>query len=170
MRRVVDYRARNCLTISNKDPLPIISKLLDKTRGGIWFTRLDLKNGFYLIGVAVGHEWKTGFRTKKGLFPYIGMQFALTNAPATCQKMLDTIFKDEEGSVWYIDDTLIYGGQTEAEHQAYVETILPQSVNHGLAVNLTKSEFHVHETIFLVHIVNDSQVQMDPAKLETMSK
>ena len=68
-----------------------------------------------------------------------------------------------------MDDILIDGGQTEAEHQAYVEQILQQCVNHGLAVNLTKSEFHVHETIFLGHIGNGSQVQMDPAKLETMS-
>ena len=83
---------------------------------------------------------------------------------------MDTIFKDEEGRDWHMDDLLIYGETTEAEHRAFVETILQQCVNHGLAVNLTKSEFHVHETIFLGHIVNGSQVQMDAAKLETMSK
>ena len=67
-------------------------------------------------------------------------------------------------------DILIYGGTTEAENLAFVEKVLQQCVKHLLAVNLTKSEFHVHETIFLGHIVNGSQVQMDPAKLETMSK
>ena len=67
-------------------------------------------------------------------------------------------------------DILIYRGQTEAEQQACVEKILQQSVNHKLAVDLTKSEFHVHETISLGHIVNGSQVQMDSDKLETMSK
>ena len=111
---VVDYRALNCLTIPNKYPLPFISELLDKTRGGKWLTRRDLKNGFNLIRVAAGHEWKTAFRTKKGLFKYIVMPCALTNAPATFQEMIDTIFKDEEGCVWYIDDILIYGGTTEA--------------------------------------------------------
>ena len=131
---------------------------------------MDLKNGFNLIRVAAGHEWKTAFRTKKELFEYIVMPFGLTNAPAIFQEMMDKIFKDEEGCVWYIDDILIYGGTTEAEHQAFVEKVLQQCVNHGLAVNLTTSEFHVHETIFLSHIVNGSQVQMDPAKLETMSK
>ena len=48
--------------------------------------------------------------------------------------------------------------------------IVQQCINHGLVVNLTKSEFHVHETIFRGHIVNGSQVQMHAAKLETMSK
>ena len=69
-----------------------------------------------------------------------------------------------------MDDILIYAGTTEAEDQAFVEKILQQCVNHWLAVNLTKSEFHVHETIFLGHIVNGSQVQMDSSKLVTMYK
>ena len=98
------------------------------------------------------------------------MPFGLPNASATFQEMMDKIFKHEEGCVWYMDDILVYGGQTEAEHQAYVEKILQQCVNHGLAVNLTKSEFHVHETIFLGYIGNGSQVPMDQARLKTMSK
>ena len=69
-----------------------------------------------------------------------------------------------------MDDIRIYGAETEAEEQAYVEKILQQCVNDVLAVNLTQSEFHIHELIFLGHIVNCSQVQIDPAKLATMSK
>ena len=35
LRICVDYWALNCLTIPNKYPLPLISELLDKTKGGI---------------------------------------------------------------------------------------------------------------------------------------
>ena len=98
------------------------------------------------------------------------MLFGLTDACATLQQMMDTIFKDEEACVCYIDDIHIYGGTTEAEHQACVAKVLQQCVYQGLAVNLAKSEFHVHESIFLGHIVNGGQVQMDLPKLETMSK
>ena len=84
--------------------------------------------------------------------------------------MMDTIFKDAERCVWYMYDILIYGGSTEAEHQAFVENVLQHCVKHVLAVNLTKSEFHVHKTSFLGHIVNGRQVQMDTTTLETMSK
>ena len=83
-------------------------------------TRLDLKNGFNLIRVAAGHEWKTAFYTKKGLFEYTVMPFVLMNAPTTFQEMMDTIFKHEEGCVWHMDDILIYGGTTEAEQQAFL--------------------------------------------------
>ena len=162
LRLVIDYRALNWLIITNKYALPLIGELLDKTRGGKWFTRLDLKNKFNLIRVAAGHEWKTAFRTTKELFAYTGMPFALTNAYATVQEMMDTILQGEEGGIWYMDDIRIYRGTTEAEHQAFVENVLQQRVKHELAVNETKSECHVHENIFLGHIVNVSQVQMDP--------
>jgi len=95
----VDYRALNRLTILNKYPLPLISELLDKTKGGKLFARLDLKNGYNLLKIAVGDEWKTAFRTKKGLFEYIVMTFGLMNAPASFQEAMDMIFKDVEGCV-----------------------------------------------------------------------
>ena len=83
---------------------------------------------------------------------------------------MGTIFIDEGACVSYMYHMRIHGGTTEAEHQAFVVKVLQQCIKHGLAVNLTKSEFHVHESSFPSHIVNGSQVQMDPAKLETMSK
>ena len=98
------------------------------------------------------------------------MPFGLTNAPASFQEMMDAIFKDMEGCIWYLDDILIYGGDTEGEHQAIVEKVLQQYVEHGLTVNLLKSEFHVKETIFLWHVINSQEVKMDPSKLETISK
>ena len=83
---------------------------------------------------------------------------------------MDTIFKDMEGCIWYLDDIVIYGSDTEAEYQAIVEKVLQQCVEHGLAVNLLKSEFYVKETIFLGHVINGQEVKMDPSKLETVFK
>ena len=114
---------------------------------------------------AAGHDCNTAFCIKKGLYEYTVMPFGSTNAPATLQEIMDILFKAEEGCVWYMDDILIYGGTTEAEHQAVVEKVLQQCVKHELTVNITKSECHVYETISLCHIVNGSQVKMDPAKL-----
>ena len=147
-----------------------MSELLYKTRLRKWFTSLDLKNKYKLIRIAAGDDWQTACRTKQGLFKYSVMPFGLTNAPASFQEMMDTIFKDMEGCIWYLDNTLIYGGNTEPEHQAIVEKVLQQFVEHGLAVNLLKCEFHIKEDIFLGRVINSQDVKMDPSKLETMSK
>ena len=124
LRLYVDYRALNCLTIPNKYFLPLIDELLDKTRSGKWFARLNLKNRYNLIRVAAGDEWKTAFRAKQGLFEYVVMPFGLTNAPESFQEIGDTIFKDIEECIWYLCDILMYGGHTEAKHQAIVEKVL----------------------------------------------
>ena len=131
---------------------------------------LDLKNGYNLIRIAAGDEWKTAFYVKKGLFKYTMMLFCLTNTPASFQEMMDIIFKDMEGCIGYLDDIVICGGDTAAEHQAIVEKVLQECVEHGLVVNLLKSKFYIKETIFLVHVINSQKVKMDPSKLETMSK
>ena len=92
----ITYSALNRLTIPNKYLLPLISKLIDKTRSGKWFRRLNLKNGYNLIKITEGDEWKTAIRTKQGLFEYTVMPFGLTNAPESFQEMIYTIFKDME--------------------------------------------------------------------------
>ena len=75
-----------------------------------------------------------------------------------------------EGCIWYLDDILFSGDDTEAEHQATVEQVLQQCVEHGHDVNLLKSEFHVTKTIFLVHVINSQEVKMDSSKRATMYK
>ena len=44
------------LSIPNKYPLPLTSDLLDESRGGKWFTSIDLKNEYNLIRIGTGHE------------------------------------------------------------------------------------------------------------------
>ena len=73
-------------------------------------------------------------------------------------------------STWQPVNILTYGGNTEAELQAIIEKVTQQYVEHGLAGNLHKSEFHVHETIFSGHVINGQEVNIDPSKLKTMSK
>ena len=79
----IDYCLLNSLTTLNWYALPRIDNLLDCTRSSKWFTKLDLKNSYYLIRIAEGEEWKTIFHMEKGLFEYTVMPFGLTNTSAT---------------------------------------------------------------------------------------
>ena len=121
---------------------------------------MDLKNVYNLIRIAEGDEWKTAFRTEKGLFEYMVMLFGITNALPSFQEMMDEILKDVKGVLWYLDDILIYSRLTETEHQQVVEQVLQKLLGHGLAVNLEKSVFHVHEVNFLGHVINGTEIKM----------
>ena len=56
----VDYRGLNKITIKNKYPLPLMSELRSRLGKATIFTKLDQKNGYYLIHMAEGEEWKNG--------------------------------------------------------------------------------------------------------------
>jgi len=66
-----------------------------------------------------------------------------TNPLAIFSEIMDTIFKDAKECIWYLDNILIFSGNTEKEHQVLVEQILQLCIKHGLAVNLPKSKFYV---------------------------
>ena len=82
MRLCVDYRQLNKLTIANKYPLPLMTELRDRVAGAKIFTKLDLKDGYHLLRIKEGEEWKTAFRTQYGHYEYKVMPFGLVNAPA----------------------------------------------------------------------------------------
>jgi hypothetical protein len=62
LRLCVDYRGLNKVTIANRYPLPIMSELQDRVRGAKIFTKIDLKNGYNLIRINPGDEWKMVFK------------------------------------------------------------------------------------------------------------
>jgi hypothetical protein len=80
------------------------------------FTKIDLKNGYDLIGIKEGDEWKPAVDCHYGLYQFPVMPFGLTNAPARFQDMMNHILKDllDTGVVIYIDDILIYAKKYRA--------------------------------------------------------
>ena len=84
LRLCVDYRKLNDITIRNSYSLPLMDELRDRVQGAKFFTKLDLRDGYYLIRIKEGDEWKIAFRTRYGHFEYKVMPFGLANAPATC--------------------------------------------------------------------------------------
>ena len=98
------------------------------------------------------------------------MQFGQTNATLSFQEIMYVIVKNIKACIWYLNDILICGGNTKAEHHAIVEKMLGQYMKHDLVVYLLKSEFHVHVSIFLEYVISGQEVKMDHWKLKTFSK
>ena len=119
LQLVQDYQALNAITVKNKYPLPLISKLVNKLQGAKYFTKLDVCWGFNNVRMKEGDEWKAAFQTNWGLFEPLVMFFKLINSSATFQIMMDKIFEEliTEGQVVvYLDDILIFTNTLE-EHK-----------------------------------------------------
>ena len=108
------------MTVKNKYPLPLISKLINKLRGAKYFTKLDVRWGFNNVRMKEGDEWKAVFRINQGLFELLVMFFGLCNSLAMFQTMMDDIFNGlitEGVVVVYLDDILIFT-ETLEEHRS----------------------------------------------------
>jgi hypothetical protein len=84
-RLCADYRGLNSGTIPNRYLIPLISEILNRLGQAVVFTKLDLRNTYYLIRIKEGHEWIIAFRTRFGLFEYLVLPFSLSNRPVIFQ-------------------------------------------------------------------------------------
>ena len=66
LRMCVDYRALNKVTIKNKYPIPLADELFDILAKARYFTKLDLRSGYWQVRIAEGDEAKTTFVTRYG--------------------------------------------------------------------------------------------------------
>lgn len=75
MRMCVDYRALNKVTIKNKYPVPLVEDLFDRLSKATYFTKLDLRSGYWQVRIAAGDEGKTTCVTRYGLYEFLVMPF-----------------------------------------------------------------------------------------------
>lgn len=65
-RFCVDYRKLNKITDQDPYPMPRIDDILDRLRGSVVFSALDLRSGFWQVKVAADSIMKTAFTTPDG--------------------------------------------------------------------------------------------------------
>ena len=82
---------------------------------------LDLASGYHQIAVKEQDIPKTTFRTQRGQFEFLVMPFGVANAPATFQRMMNSLFKEELDAfvLVYLDDILVFS-QTLEDHIRHI--------------------------------------------------
>ena len=137
--KCVDYRALNKVTIKNKYLIPLAAELFDQLSKVEYFTKLDLRSGYWQVRVAEGDEAKTTCVTLYGSFEFLVMPFGLINAPATfCNLMNDVLFDFLDSFVVvYLDDIVIYSPTLE-DHVVHLEMVLDRLRQNKLYVKKEK--------------------------------
>jgi hypothetical protein len=169
MRMCIDYRALNKITIKNKYPLPRTDELFDRLHGKKWFSKIDLRSGYYQIGIAPKDVDKTAFRTRYGHYEFMVLPFGLTNAPATFMRVMQDCLREylDVFCCAFLDDVLIYSDTLE-EHKRHVQLVLDKLREHQLYAKKSKCEFYKKTISFLGHVISKDGIAMEKDKVKAV--
>lgn len=170
-RLCVDYRKLNKATKKDCYPLPRIDDMLETLSGAQWFTSLDLASGFWQVELDPLDREKSTFITRFGTYKFTVMPFGLCNAPATFQRLMDTVLRDIlwQYVVVYIDDINI-GSKTFEEHLDHLDQVFARIKKAGLRLSPEKCFFFKEELPFLGHVISRKGIHTDPEKLRSIKE
>nr|AAG37039.1 polyprotein [Dictyostelium discoideum] len=171
IRFCVNYKKLNDLTIKDRYPLPLISDCWYYLKDAKVFSKIDLTSGYYQIKMKEEDKDKTTFVSHMGQFRYVVMPFGLCNAPATFQRYMNELLKDElrKSNIGFIDDCIIYSKNNEY-HIEHVKLLFEKFKEKGAKLQITKCEFEKEEIKFLGYIVSKNGITYDSSKFNELLK
>jgi len=119
------------------------------------------------------HRNKTAFSIPYALghFEFNRMLFELKNAPATFQRLMNSVLTGIQGlkCLVYLDDIVIYRPNLK-EHNKRLIQVLDRLRDHNLKLQPDNCEFFRKEVICLGHIITEDGIRPDPNKLYAVEK
>ena len=163
-----DYRRVNLVTRPDMYPPPHMEDLSAKLAGKMYFSKLDLRKGYYQIPVAAPDVQKTAVITPFGLYEFLRMPFGLRNAGQSFQRMMDQIMQGVDNIFIYMDDILVASSTLE-EHRGDLREVLRRLAEHGLVLNREKCVFAAPSVEYLGHVVTAKGICPLGTRVEAIS-
>ena len=158
-RFVVDYKRLNTITIKDSSPLPNMEATIMKLGAGYkYFSKLDLKSGFYQIPIREEDKEKTAFITPFGLFQFNVLPMGLKNSPPTFQKVMsNTLQFCRHFALVYLDDIVVFS-KTYEDHMFHLAQVFSAIHDRNFVLNPPKCELLVSQIDYLGHTVSATTI------------
>ena len=168
-RLVVDYKKLNLITIKDSSPLPNMEDTIRKLGEGYkYFSKLDLKSGFYQIPIREADKEKTAFITPFGLFQFNVLPMGLKNSPPTFQKvMTNTLAPCRQFALVYLDDIIVFS-TTYDDHISHLNQVFIALNNRNFVLNPPKCELLVSQINYLGHTISQNIITPMKEKIQAI--
>jgi len=169
IRFCVDCRKLNLLTRKDVYPLPRIDTCLDTLSGAAWYSTFDLRSGFHQVKVNPRDVNKTTFTCHRDTFRFPRMPFGLCNAPATFQRLMDTVLMglNFEICLTYLDDIIVFSKDLSS-HLDRLLQLFQRLREAKLKLKPSKCKIMQSSVAFLGYTVSGDGVATDPAKIQAV--
>ena len=164
----IDFRALNAVTIHDSFPLPRIEEALQAVKSAIWFTSIDLAQGYLQLAMDEADIHKTVFHAgSSGLYKFTHMPFGLSNSGASFCCLMEMCLGDQQylTLLFYIDDICIFSSSVD-EMLNRVEMVLERLQDFNLKIKPKKSHFFQPKVLFLGHILSKDGISPNPDKIQ----
>jgi hypothetical protein len=95
MRYIINYHPLNTITRKDVIPLPNLVQCIEDLQGMELFSKFNMHWGYNNIQIHKTDQWKSTFKTCRGLYEAKVMFFGMCNSPAAFQRFMNTILE------WY---------------------------------------------------------------------
>lgn len=170
-RLVVDYRMLNKRIKDDKFPLPNITEILDSLSGAMYFSHLDLSQGYYQVELDASSRACTAFTTSTGQYQMTRLPMGLKVSPSAFSRMMTIAMSglNYENCFIYLDDLIVFGNNL-VNHNINLIKILERLRKVQLKLNPGKCNFLRKEILYLGHSISSEGVLPDNDKIKVVQQ
>ena len=148
IRFCVDFRRLNSKTVTDAYAIPRFEDSLHLLAWARYFSKLDLRSGSWQVEIKEEDKNKTTFKVVGlGFYELNRMPFALCNAPASFQRLMERCMEDMNlrDCLIYLDDLIIFLS-TFVEYLECLDAVLLSG--HLLENSCSLSVYHMFSLYF----------------------
>ena len=119
-RLCTDYRKVNAVTVPDSYPLPRLDDCIDTIGAATHVTKLDLLKGYWQVPLTPRASDISAFVTPDDFLQYSVMAFGMRNAPATFQRLVNTVLAGIPNCCAYLDDLVVHSTERTDNVQTQV--------------------------------------------------
>ncbi|UYV60475.1 K02A2.6-like [Cordylochernes scorpioides] len=150
IRICIDPSDINKVILRSHFPLRTFDQIAVNLHGSKYFTKLDLKKGYWQIKVAPNSQRYFTFSTPWGRYMFLRVPFGIKTAPEIFQKIMADLLQDLEGTENSMDDILIHAPDPQTL-EVRTRAVLQRLKENGIKLNRDKCKFQLQEVQFLGH-------------------